>query len=1005
MIGARRIVALAIVAAALAAPHALRAQAGVIEGTAVTEGTQRPLPGVQIAIAGQAGRGAVTDASGKFRITGVTGERVVLDARAIGYRPVSDTVAVGATNIRLSMSERALELNQIVVTGTAGGAEKRELGTSVAAVSAAEVTAQTAIPSVDALLNGRAPGVVVLPGSGQVGAGSIIRVRGPGTFSLSSQPLVYVDGVRSDNGQTGLVQRFDDFDPEQIESIEILKGPAAATLYGTEAARGVLNIITKKGAAGSNKYAFTVRDGDQWFMDAESRMPTNYAVNPNTGLLDSINFVKSEAAAGHPLFRTGVSQGFDGSVSGGSNLYRYYAAGQWDNETGIVQQNGRVQKSARTNLSVVPNSKFDLETNVGYITSKTNVTSEGSGGGVFFTAEYAEPQRTAAFCPTPAPRGCGWARGAFSNPPEVYMATQSWQDLQRLTGSVSAKWDPFPWMSHRLVVGTDYALEDVQSYLPYQTDSVIVFFLGTGFDGSRSETTQQTRLNTYDYAGSLHFNVTPSLLSKTTFGTQYYTNTQTALSASGTHFPTPGLSTISATGTKGTPSSSYLANNTLGFYGQQEASWNDRLFLTAAVRVDNNSAFGSDASWVTYPKASASWVASEDPRIRSLLPSAVDNLRLRIAYGGSGQQPAVNSALQTLTPVAGPNGATVLTTGSVGNPDLKPERVLGTEAGFEAGLFNERLGVDFTFYNDVSHDAILSKTTAPSAGFGGGSQFFNAGQINKHGIELGLKGQVINRRNYGWDMQFNVATNHARIVKFSGAPGDTIIDLGTAPPIGDRIGGTPYDFYTYNVVSATYDPTTKKATNPMCQDDHGNVSPCFAAGTTNVIAPKVYFGHSLPTSEGSWSNTVRIGHFRFYGLVDFQRGANKFDNNLRINCQLNGDCIEAVMPQNYDPAVVAQVQNSGTLRNFFIKPASFTKLRELSASYDAPEHFAGYVGANSMAITISARNLHTWTRYTGLDPEETLAASNGTGSNSGNALDQSEFPQLAQFIVTFRLSY
>ena len=1005
MIGARTILTLAIASAALMAPPALQAQTGVIEGTAVTEGTQRPLSGVQIAVAGQVGKGAVSDASGKFRITGVTGERVVLDARAIGYRPTTDTVAVGATNIRISMSERALELNQIVVTGTAGGAEKRELGTSISAVNAADVMAQTSVPSVDALLNGRAPGVVVLPGSGQVGAGAIIRVRGVGTFSLSNQPLIYVDGIRSDNGQTGLVQRFDDFDPEQIESIEVLKGPAAATLYGTEAARGVINIITKKGAAGSNKYTFTARDGDQWFMDAASRMPTNYAINPNTGQLDSINFVKSEAAAGHQLFRTGVNQGFDGSVSGGSSLYRYYAAGQWDNETGIVTQNARTQKSARTNLSIVPNNKFDLETNVGYITSHTIVTPEGSGGGVFFTGEYAEPQRTAAFCPTTnAPRGCGLARGAFSNPPEVYMATNSWQDLQRLTGSVSAKWDPFPWMSHRLLVGTDYALEDIQSYLPYQTDSVIVFFLGTGFDGSRSETTQQTRLNTYDYAGTVHFNLTPAMVSKSMFGAQYYTNTQTALAASGTHFPTPGLSTISATGTKGTPSSSFLGNNTLGFYGQQEASWNDRLFLTVALRVDNNSAFGSDASWVTYPKASASWVASEDPRVRDHLPSAIDNLRLRLAYGGSGQQPAVNSALQTLSPVAGPNGATVLTTGSVGNPDLKPERVLGTEAGFEAGMFNERIGVDFTFYNDVSHDAILSKTTAPSAGFGGGSQFFNAGQINKHGIELGVKAQVLNRRAYGWDMQFNVATNHAKIIKFSGAPGDTIIDLGTAPPQGHRVGGSPFDYYTYNVVSATYDPTTKKAINVMCQDDHGNVAPCLnAAGV--VVAPKVYFGHSLPTGEGSWANTFRLGRFRFYGLVDFERGANKFDNNLRINCQLNTDCLYTIFPQNYDPAIVAQMQGNGTLRSAFIKPASFTKLRELSVSYDASERVASFIGANSMAVTVSARNLHTWTRYTGLDPEASLAASNGTGSNSGNALDQSEFPQLAQFLVTFRLAY
>src|SRR5262249_25526210 len=188
-----------------------------------------------------------------------------------------------------------------------------------------------------------------------------------------------------------------------------------------------------------------------------------------------------------------------------------------------------------------------------------------------------EPQRTAAFCAPNAARGCGWSRGAMSSPPEVYMATNSWQDLQRFTGSVSAKWDPFPWMSHRMLIGTDYALEDIQSYLPYQTDSVIVFFLGTGFDGSRSETTQQTRLNTYDYARTLPSNETPPMASKPRSGPQSSTNPQTPLTAPGPPFPTPGLSTITATGTKGTPTSGFLGNNTLGFYGQQEASWNDRL--------------------------------------------------------------------------------------------------------------------------------------------------------------------------------------------------------------------------------------------------------------------------------------------------------------------------------------------------------------------------------------------------------------------------------------------
>ncbi len=992
-----RVRSIALAAILLSAPRFLHAQDGVVGGTVVMAGSERPLPGAQVFVQGVAGKGAATDASGRFRITGLTGASVVLNVRSIGFRPLTETVRVGTTDARFVLSESAVELNQVVVTGTIGGVAKRELGTAVTTVNAADVTAQTSIPSVESLLNGRSPGVVVIGSSGQIGAGSAIRVRGVGTFSLSSSPLVYIDGVRSNNGTTGLVARMNDFAPEEIESIEVLKGPAAATLYGTEAARGVINIITKKGTAGGMKYSFNAKSGTSWFQDAENRIPWNYAWHPTTGKLDSINLVRSEKANGTPLFRSGPTSTYDASVSGGSSLYRFFASGEWMNAQGIVSQNERTQKSARTNLSVTPSTKFDLETSVGYIISRTTTTPEGTGGGVLWAAEYARPERTVGFCPTPVPRGCGWSRGAYTSPKEVYMATTNWQDVQRVTGSASAKYDPFPWLSQRFLIGTDYTLEDLQSYTPYQTDSVIVFFLGSSFDGSRSETTQQRIVTTYDYTGTARFNPRPNLASKTSYGVQYYTNNSTSLSASGSHFPTPGLSTISATGTKGTPSSSLSANNTLGFYGQQEVQWNDRLFLTGAVRVDNNSAFGSKAGWASYPKLSVSWVAGEEPFVKDRLPSLVSNLRLRAAYGASGQQPGVNTALRTLSPVAGPNGATVLTTGTYGNETLKPERVLGAELGFEAGLMEDRFGIDFTFFNDVSKDAILSRSVAPSTGFGGTSQFINAGRIDKHGIELGLKAQVLNRRQFGWDVAFNLGTNASSIKKLSGTVGDTAIDLGTAPPLGHRVGYSPFDFFTYNVVSATYDAATKKAINPMCEDSHGVVAPCFAPGTTNVVAPKVYFGHSLPTKEGSVTSNFRFGHFRYFVMADFQRGFNRLDNNLRIRCQLNANCLETVFPERYDPAIVAQVQNSGTLRNYFVKDASFAKLREMSLSFDAPERYASWFRAQSLSVTASGRNLHTWTKFTGIDPENNLG---GAG-----ALDQSEFPPLTSFLLNIRVNF
>jgi hypothetical protein len=327
--------------------------------------------------------------------------------------------------------------------------------------------------------------------------------------------------------------------------------------------------------------------------------------------------------------------------------------------------------------------------------------------------------------------------------------------------------------------------------------------------------------------------------------------------------------------------------------------------------------------------------------------------------------------------------------------------VLGTEAGFEAGLFRDRVGVDFTYYHETSKDAILSRGVAPSTGFGASSQFFNAGQINKQGLELGVKGQVINRAKYGWDMNVNVATNTAKIKRLNGT--DTTIDLGS---ISHRVGYAPFSWFSYRVLSATWDPTTKKAINPICDDGKGGSMNCFAGNNSlsnAIIAPKVYLGRAIPAVEGSFTNTVRYGPFRAYGMIDYAAGYKRLDNNLRIRCQIFYTCLEYLQPQNTDPRELVQMQTSGTLRDFVIKDSKFAKLREVSLSFDVPERFASRIAAHGLTMTATGRNLHTWTPYTGLDPENMFVSGATASSNFG--VDQAEYPQPATFLFNVRLTY
>jgi TonB-linked SusC/RagA family outer membrane protein len=987
-------------------------QEGRISGTVLVEGAQRPLPGALVSVDGQAGKEATTDASGQFRLVGVTGSSVTVSVKALGFRPASQAVNVGSTNVRIVMSERAIELNQVVVTGTAGGEQLRSLGTSVATVNVADVTQKTAIPSVDALLNGRTPGVVVLPGTGMVGSGANIRIRGIGTFSLSNNPLIYVDGVRVNNStgsgifvqafSSGVVSRLNDFSPSEIESVEVLKGPAAATLYGTEAARGVINIITKKGSAGSTKYSFQVQGGNNWFHDSESRIPTNYCVllsenecvnsNAKAGELLGLNVATQEEDRGTPLFRNGKIRNYSGNVSGGTSLFRFFASGELGTNEGAERFNDRRQTSVRTNLNITPNAKIDVATSLGYINSNTQLSCEGGCGGIMWESMYSNPVNLPRFCPS-GDVGCTWVRGFNGSPPESYDPFYQGQGLNRLTGSATIQYRPFSWMSHRLAIGTDVNIEDDVEQLAFITNDTAAYFWGND-QGYRYHNRHQAFYNTYDYAGSLNFNPTSTLSSKTALGIQYYTRKDDYLRGEGDFFPAPGLRTITSAGQKSGLEDGWSGNNTLGYYAQEQVGWKDRLYLTLAARVDNNSSFGKDVKWVGYPKASVSYVASEEPWVQGILPKFFNSLRLRGAYGASGQQPALNTALQTLSPAAGFGGQGVLTPNSLGNEELKPERVEGLELGFETGMFSDRFGIDFTYYRDRSKDAILARGVAPSSGFSATNQFFNAGQITKQGVELALKGQIVNARDYSWDVNFTLGTHSSNIDRLNGR--DTTIDLGSG---SHRIGYAPFDWFSYKVLSADYDPTTRRAINSMCDNGRGQPTPCLNA-SGGVIAPKVYLGHSIPTTEGALTTTVRfLKNFSVYAMADYATGYRRLDNNIRIRCQIFYTCREYLEPEKADPRRLVQMQTAGTLRDFTINNAEYVKLREISLSYEAPQNVAGIARAKQIGFTLSARNLHTWTPYTGLDPESQFV---GTGSPIN---DQAHLPQLMAMVLTVRLSY
>jgi TonB-linked SusC/RagA family outer membrane protein len=977
------------------------AQEGTVAGTVVKAGTLTPVEGAQVQVQGTS-IGAATDAAGRFRITGLSGDQVTLEIRRVSFQRVTQSVRVGDLAVRVVLNEAPVELDAVVVTGTAIGERRRAIGNAVATIDAAQELERSAAPNLGTLLQSRAPGVIVVPNTGRIGAGPTIWIRGRSTLSLSNEPIVYIDGVRVNNavnqGPPGagagafgaqnseIASRLNDISPEDIESIEIIKGPAAATIYGTEAANGVIQIITKKGIAGQARWTARMEQGAQWFRDPEGRIPVNYSRDtvsgsPTFGQIVPWNPIQQERDRGTPIFHTGRTQSYQVALSGGRELLTYYLSGTYNDEEGIEPNNSGQNFSGHASLNVSPSSKVDIATSLHFLRSTAHLGADAglsSMLGIALGHPMVNPTR----------------RGFAFAPPEVpQQLYDNAQDINRFTGGATVSHRPASWFAHRLTFGLDYTADDsraLERYAPPELRPFVVAFAGAaGADGRIAQTLRNHSYITGDYSSTATFALTPSLSSASSIGGQFLRKQLKSSGLSGTQFPAPGVETVSGTTVVGTPTQSLTVNTTVGVYGQQQFGWNDRLFLTAGLRVDNNSAFGDEFDWVTYPKVGASWVISEESFWGGGLRTIINALKLRAAYGESGQQPNAFVALRTVVNAPRANGTPGVTPGSLGNPDLKPERGKEFEVGFEAGLL-DRLSLDFTYYTKRTEDAILTRSLAPSGGFAG-DQTVNIGETSNRGVELQAQFRAITLERFSWEIGGNISTNK-----------DRIEDMGEIPSGAAtlrNVEGYPIQgFWTKRIASATRNPDNSIDTASIrCVAGPSGGTPVRC----NQALP-VFIGTQTPKVTGAVTNTFSIGsRLTLYGLVDFKRGHKILNANDANRCAATIKVCEAQhFPERYSTAYLAAIAPSSATAGVlepFIEDASFVKLREISASYRLPELWVSRAGVSSATLTIAGRNLATWADYAGIDPEVRYQ---GTVPQ-----DQGLVPALTQFVVSLNLGF
>ena len=1007
----RRTLAAIAAVIALGVPAAAYGQAGSASGTITDAKSGRPLAEALVRVDGTT-IAARSNVRGQFTLSGLTGSTVAVTVTRIGYQPAKLSVTVGATDVDIKLTETILKLDELVVTGQAGETQKRALGNVVGVLDLA--TTQQVAPSagIQEALSVAVPGLQIQRASGQLGTGGVTRIRGVSSLSLSSEPIIFIDGVRADNtagsssigfqGGGDRPSRINDLDPNDIESIQVLKGPSAATLYGTEASNGVIQIITKRGATGRPTWSTELRAGANWLGHPEKTYGDIYYRDATTHEIKSFNPIANDIARGFGSpFTTGVPLGGTMAVQGGTDAVRYYFSGSYDHDAGIVSYNWQDKLNSTANLSYSASEKFKIDLNLGYVRSK--IRSASATQPVTTYIVWACPNSSCQDGSGLGPNdpGRGYLAGVT---PEAFREIEGYDEIDRSRVGLTFTHRPTTWLNHRLTLGGDFTNDASSDYFPRGSN------VGFGFpQGTKFVQEDRSAFLTADYSATASFTFGKRLGSQTSGGVQYYQKKFTQISGQGEGFPIRGVNTVSGGGLRqGFEDPNYnLENKTLGVYVQEQFSWNNRMFLTAALRGDDNSAFGANYKFVAYPKLSASWVVSDEPFFQK--SSLISTLKLRAAWGRAGQQPNVFAAVQTYGPSVGNGGTPTVTPLNVGNPDLKPEVTREIEAGFDASLLRDRLSIEATYYDKVTTDGILSRLISPSSGFPG-NQFINIGQFSNRGFELALDGTVINSRDFRLNLRGTFSTNKNKIdVLGQDSP---IPNTGIGQSVGAyNVNGFPIGgFFFKKVVSATL-TSPGVVSNVLCEGGSN-----FSNGDGSTVAcgsaPLLYMGQPTPKWLSALSGDVTWRRWRLVAVAEFQGGHYMVDGNLAGSHTFFNNSKASV--EGTDPILVAyRTQLPDQIFYTGLMKAGFGKLRNVSLTYDWPKRLANIFGASRGSVTLTGANLWTiWRAQQGtfgsksVDPEVRINNSAFFGDNNlSNGYNQESWPQYTRFLATIRLSF
>lgn len=975
----------------LAAPSFAAAQTGSVIGRVTDARTMAPIPSAQVVVVGTQ-IGTLTDSDGTYRIPNVNPGTRQVRVITIGFRSetlTTDVVAGQTSRLDFALSVSAVALDEIIVTGTAGRQDRRAQAASVSSVNASAISEVAPITSVADLLQARTTGVSITQASGTSGGTQRIRLRGSASLNLSNEPLLIIDGIRADNrtdqiygvgGQQG--SRLNDINPDDIESIEIVKGPAAATLYGADASAGVIQIRTKRGQAGSG---FTQTVSYEYAqIQPEWTPPSNWGVCSSGDVANSSRTLCFGQAAGtivsdNPLVRynvldNGNTKNFSWSGRGGGQNYGYFLSFSAEDEQGTLPNNKYERYTGRVNFDFTPKENLKLEWSMGLARVFAQLPQNDNniygylGGGLL-----GNPR-------TVGTANDGWY--ATNRQVEAISNIKNTTMTVRVTPVFTINYTPRPWFRHRINAGVDMTRSEAESFWP--KNSIGWYGTATLNSGQISHARRNRDEISIDYLGSIRGTFLTDLVADLAVGAQAIARRNDLTNATGQGLTTNSANSINAAATT-TGGQSYSEEREAGVFAQLDLAWQDRLYMQIGGRLDKNSAFGEEATAFFNPKVGLSYVISEEDFYPSALQSFMPTLRLRSVWGSTGRSPGSGASLTTFD-----SSPFAITSNSVasgviprnpGNRELKPERGTEIEFGFDAGLFNERVGLEVTYYSKVSSDLILERPLPPSLGFSN-DPLVNIGELKNSGWEIGANAQVVSMENFSWDARVNLSTNT-----------NEVTDLGEVEPFGTNnrvLPGYPANGYWTHAIRS-YDVANNRA----------------------VVSDTVEFwGNPNPGFEGNINSTFTLfGALRVYAQFDFMQDYILYNNTDQFRERQFGTGERWVRRNEilsdeerlgrFGPFVTedGRTLNASAVNAKYYQNGDHVRFREFSVTYSLPRDLVQTFGASSAQLTVGGRNLMLWTDYEGEDPEVLGAQTDFTRN------DFLTMPQPRRFLARVNLTF